>query len=112
MKNLRDCKYCVKTECRDNQMEKYCYEDMSNFELKLSSENLWDIYHNGENWPNINKSHENLFRIGVESVMMRGEGLLNQFFNHKSDANKYLMADEQEDLMKEFGEWCQKTVRE
>ena len=46
-----------------------------------------------------------------ESMKDQGKKLLNQFFNHKSDANKYLMADEQEDLEKEFGEWYFKTCR-
>lgn len=77
----------------------------------FSSKNLWDIYHKTPHWDQVNKSHENLFRLGVESVMLRGEGLLNAFFNHKSDANKYLMCEEQEDLIKEFGEWCQNIVR-
>jgi len=31
--------------------------------------------------------------------------LLTSFFNHKSDANKYLEASEQEDLENDFGEW-------
>ena len=38
-------------------------------------------------------------------MKMNGGNLLNNFFNHKSDANKYLMCEEQEDLVKEFGEW-------
>lgn len=33
------------------------------------------------------------------------ENKLHDFFNHKSDANKYLTADQQDDLVKEFGEW-------
>lgn len=73
---------------------------------KISVKNLWRAYSSTKEWNNVNKSHENIFRIGVESVMLRGAELLNQFFNHRSDANKYLMAEEQEDLMKEFGVWC------
>mgnify|MGYP001770300117 CR=1 FL=1 len=33
------------------------------------------------------------------------KGILNRFFNSKSDANKYLTASQQEDLEKEFDEW-------
>lgn len=33
------------------------------------------------------------------------ENLLHEFFNSKSDANKYLEASEQEDLEKSFQEW-------
>jgi len=32
-------------------------------------------------------------------------GILHKFFNHKSDANKYLKAEQQEELEKEFDEW-------
>ena len=67
---------------------------------------LFKDYKKTENWKQINKSHENLFAIGGQAIMVRGEQLLHDFFNHKSAANKYLMADEQEDLEKEFGEWC------
>ena len=81
-------------------------------EIKLTSKNLWEGYHNTESWSGVCKTHENLFRLGVESVMFRGGNLLNQFFSHKSDANKYLTADGKEELIKEFDEWCQKTVRE
>lgn len=31
--------------------------------------------------------------------------LLHEFFNRKSDANKYLTAEQQEDLEKDFAEW-------
>lgn len=31
--------------------------------------------------------------------------ILNEFFNHKSDANKYLTAEEQEDLENNFHDW-------
>lgn len=31
--------------------------------------------------------------------------LLEQFFNHKSDANKYLNAEQQEDLENDFNYW-------
>jgi len=48
----------------------------------------------------------------IEQSYGTEKNILNQFFNNKSDANKYLLAEEQEDLEKEFGEWCQKTVRE
>ena len=31
--------------------------------------------------------------------------ILHEFFNHKSDANKYLNAEQQEDLENDFYEW-------
>lgn len=40
-----------------------------------------------------------------EYLKVIGFNLLHEFFNHKSDANKYLDVTEQEDLEKEFGEW-------
>jgi len=78
--------------------------------IKFTSKNIWKMYRKTSHWKDVNKSHENLFRLGVESIMIRGEQLLNAFFSHKSDANKYLMCEEQEDLMKEFGEWCLEIV--
>ena len=36
------------------------------------------------------------------------ENLLHEFFNHKSDANKYLTANQQEDLENDFYEWINK----
>jgi hypothetical protein len=107
----KDCMNCSKTDCRDNPEWKECSDALENFSPRLSSEALWSIYKNTEHWKEVNKTHENLFRLGVESVMLRGTELLNQFFSHKSDANKYLMADEQEDLMKEFGVWCMNICR-
>jgi len=79
--------------------------------IEFTSKNIWEIYRKTPHWKDVNKSHENLFRLGVESIMIRGEQLLNAFFSHKSDANKYLMAEEQEDLVKEFGEWCLEICR-
>lgn len=35
--------------------------------------------------------------------------LLHEFFNHKSDANKYLDATQQEDLEKDFEKWYKET---
>lgn len=32
--------------------------------------------------------------------------LLHEFFNSKSDANKYLSAEQQEDMESEFKKWC------
>ena len=107
----KDCSNCSKMDCRDNPEWKECSESLENYQIRMSSDVLWKTYRNTKSWVNVNKSHENLFRLGVESVMFRGTELLNQFFSHKSDANKYLMAEEQEDLMKEFGEWCIKTCR-
>ena len=107
----RDCSNCAKLDCRDNPEWKECYESLENFQTRMSSEVLWNVYKNTEHWHAVNKTHENLFRLGVESVMLRGGELLSQFFNHRSDANKYLMADEQEDLMKEFGTWCLETCK-
>lgn len=67
---------------------------------------LFQDYKQGENWDQVDKSHKNLFTIGGQAIMIRAALLLNSFFNHKSDANKYLTAEQQEDLEKEFGEWC------
>jgi hypothetical protein len=110
-KMTKDCKNCAKMDCRDNPEWKECSEELENFTAKLSSEVLWNVYRNTAHWGEVHKTHENLFRLGVEAVMFRGTELLNQFFSHKSDANKYLMAEEQEDLMKEFGKWCMDTCR-
>jgi len=72
---------------------------------------LFKLYKSDSNWEGVNKSHENLFVIGAEAVMIRGGDLLHDFFNHKSDANKFLDASQQENLEKEFGEWCQINLR-
>lgn len=68
---------------------------------------LFKKYQGGDNWSRVDKSHENLFAIGAESVLLRAGDLLNLFFNSKSDANKYLTAEQQEELEKDFNHWCQ-----
>jgi len=29
---LKDCSNCARIECRENEREKYCYEDLENYE--------------------------------------------------------------------------------
>jgi len=65
---------------------------------------LFKSHKEGAAWPMVFKDHENLFVIGCESILYRN--LLNEFFNSKSDANKYLSAEQQEDLETEFSKWC------
>jgi len=67
---------------------------------------LFNVYKTTDSWDIVDKSHENLFIIGAQSILYRGGELLNDFFNHKSDANKYLTAEQQEDLENEFSEYC------
>ena len=76
---------------------------------KVHPRRLFAIYKKGENWKEVSKSYENLFALGGQEIMIRAGELLHEFFNHKSDANKYLDADEQDDLEREFGEWCAKN---
>lgn len=37
--------------------------------------------------------------------LFKNKGILHNFFNSKSDANKYLTASQQEELEKDFDEW-------
>lgn len=71
---------------------------------------LFEIYKRGENWSNVDKSHKNLFVLGAEAVMLRGADMLHEFFNYRSDANKYLEATQQEDLENEFGDWLKEII--
>lgn len=43
--------------------------------------------------------------VGLWCVDREPFNLLSEFFGHKSDANKYLDADEQEDLQTDFHDW-------
>lgn len=78
--------------------------------MKMTTQELWKAYSATAEWKNVTKTHENLFSMGVQSVLLRGEKLLHDFFNHKSDANKYLDCDEQTDLEKDFGKWCSENA--
>ena len=53
--------------------------------------------------------HQILDRIKDDYGDLLG-GLLHDFFNHKSDANKYLDATEQEDVESDFSEYCDSLV--
>ena len=74
--------------------------------MEITSENLWENYSSKESWKDVSKTHENLFRHGADSVIIRAGQLLKQFFNHKSDANKWLIADDDSELIRDFGEYC------
>ncbi len=53
------------------------------------------------------------FYDGYQYLMASASTLLTDFFNSRSDANKFLLAEEQEDLIKEFDEYCKTNeVRE
>ena len=70
---------------------------------------LFKSYKKGENWPNVNKSHENLFIIGGQAVLFRVDQLLKEFFDSKiNDEWQLLQDDQQEQLIKEFSEFCTK----
>lgn len=53
------------------------------------------------------KIHKSLIFNRIEDDFREEIGnLLNKFFNHKSDANKYLMAEQQEDMENDFMDWA------
>lgn len=55
-------------------------------------ERLQEVYHaDFENWK--------------ESIKENSVNLLHEFFNSKSDANKYLESEQQEDLENDFNIW-------
>jgi hypothetical protein len=70
------------------------------------AENLYKTYKTAGALNEVQKSNENMFVLGAGAVLARSTELLHEFFNHKSDANKYLTAEQQEDLEKDFGNWC------
>ncbi len=72
---------------------------------------LFKIYSEKKEWECVTKSHENLFVMGAESVMLRAGNLLHEFFNSESDANKYLDTTQQENLENEFNEWVLNLIR-
>ena len=67
---------------------------------------LFKDYKKTDVFKDLSKDYENLFILGAQAIMFRGTELLNSFFNSKSDVNKYLTAEQQEELEKQFGEWC------
>lgn len=72
---------------------------------------LYSAYSKQPEWAFVDKGEENIFLMGAEAVLLRVDTLLNEFFNHKSDANKYLEASQQEELEKEFVEWAISLTR-
>jgi hypothetical protein len=72
----------------------------------VSGKVLWDVYSTKPEWKEIIKTHENIFRMGVDAVLLRAGKLLSQFFNHKSDANRWLVADDDVELIDDFQEYC------
>jgi len=72
---------------------------------RITPKSLWDAYSKTPDWKDVNKTHENLFRLGAEAVILRADMLLVEFINHKSDANKWLIADDDEELIRDFMEY-------
>lgn len=48
--------------------------------------------------------------VGLFAIDHEPQTILHSFFNHKSDANKYLDATEQDDLEADFGNWLLETM--
>jgi len=82
--NIEQCKECVK---------------------KLNPDEIFDAIEENVNKHMILKS-EVWSRMQLDYANEIGE-TLHKFFNSKSDANKYLMAEQQEDLETEFMIWCE-----
>ena len=103
---MKNFKYCMPDGINTKEEHEQYLKDIGYYK-QTNPKDLFKVYKNGEFWDLVDKKHENLFAIGGQAIMIRAGELLNQFFNHKSDANKYLEAKEQDDLVTEFGEWCQ-----
>lgn len=58
-------------------------------------------YGSPEWWDGVS-SIANTAIVKADEIIYNSKDLLHEFFNHRSDANKYLTAEQQEDLEKEF----------
>lgn len=50
-------------------------------------------------------THKSIKERVIDDYPEQFKSLLHEFFNHKSDANKYLTSEQQEDLETDFSDW-------
>jgi len=68
---------------------------------------LFDKYKKTNNWKEVNKTHENLFIIGAESILLRNGLLLEKYFESKNEHEHNLLnEDQQKQLIRDFSGWC------
>lgn len=72
-------------------------------EYFTSDGECWKGHHPANHIRIMEQMHKLIYQLVSE--INRMPNLLHEYFNHKSDANKYLFAEQQEDLEKEFEEW-------
>jgi len=83
----------------------HCYVALIIMEMKTKE--IWKAYSETDDWKNVNKTHENIFCMGVQSVLLRGEKLLQDYLDSiRKDEWSLLYHDQEEQLVKGFGEWC------
>ena len=67
---------------------------------------LFNEYKSHKEWDDVEKTHENLFRMGVQAISLRMDKLVEQFFNERNKNEWQLLHDEQqEQFIKAFSEW-------
>lgn len=68
---------------------------------------LFKDYSTKEEWKGVLKTHENLFTIGAEAILLRQSLLLKMFFEQKqNDEWKLLNEAQQLQFEKEFSDFC------
>lgn len=61
---------------------------------KIKPRLLFDKYKKTESWKNVDKSHENLFTIGAQSILFRMDTITSDFLKQNPNIEKEKIAEE------------------